>query len=174
MKDFFNNVENEIIKNTKELSRRNSLLEALDALRQDYGKVSHVGLEKLQQYKEGFAQNLPESVYKGKPIGGALKEVKNIAARKAREVIYKYVGEDGKRAYIDYGNLKAIEEAGRKSIDQLRSKGVSKQAWEFIMDKAVTPITTTLGQVLYRTGEGLELIGKRGAKKVRDIVKEVE
>ena len=38
------------------------------------------------------------------------------------------------------------------------------------MDNTVTPIATIAGKVLYKTGEGLELIGNSGAKRVRDII----
>jgi hypothetical protein len=42
------------------------------------------------------------------------------------------------------------------------------------MDKAVTPVATVVGKILYKTGEGLEFIGESGAKKVGDIVGEVK
>ena len=38
------------------------------------------------------------------------------------------------------------------------------------MNKAITPVVTIGGKILYRTGEGLEFIGNRGAKKVGDII----
>jgi hypothetical protein len=99
-----------------------------------------------------------------------LNEVRALAAQKARQLIYQKLGAGVRQAYIDYGNLKSIEEAGIKSVDALRSKGVTKQVWEMVMDKAVTPIATAAGKVLYKTGEGLELVGQSGAKKVRDII----
>lgn len=171
MKKFFDVVQNEIKTSTAELSRRNDLNEGLDALRSQYNKVGKVSLRKLQDYKEGWAKTLPESSFKGKPIAGALKEVKQLASNKAREFIYDNAPEGIKQDYIDYGNLKSIREAGIKSgVGDLAKKSISRSAWQFVMDKAVTPVATVLGKILYKTGEGLEFIGEEGAKNVGDIV----
>ena len=170
MKKFFSNIEKEITKTTPEISRRKALQEALNSLKDDFGKVSKVSLDKLQQYKEGWAKFLPDRVYKGKPIAGAFKEVQNLASQRARNIIYKYVGEEGKQAYLDYGNLKSIAEFGLKVQDPLRTKGITKQAWELILDTGITPVATFGGNMLYRTGSGLEFIGQKGAKTVRDII----
>lgn len=171
MKTFFDQVEKELQK-TPELSRRADVKTALESLRQDYQNVGkNIDLKTLQGYKEGWAKFIPEAAYNGKPIGSALKEVKNIAAGKAREIIYKYVGEKGKQAYIDYGNLQSIIESGTKSITgDLAKKSLSRDIWQTIMDKAITPMATTAGKILYKTGEGLEMIGPKGAKKIGDIV----
>ena len=170
MKDFFTQVEKEIRKSTKELSRRNAQLEALEALRDEFKTVNKVGLTRLQGYKEGWAEFVPEATYKGKPIASALKDVKNISAEKARQIIYKFAGEDIKQAYLDYGNLKSIMKAGIKSIADPAKRSLSRNVWETIMDEAITPVATGVGKVLYRTGEGLEFVGKKGAKRVRDVV----
>lgn len=170
MPTFFGGLRKQIISDTPDLSRRSTLLNALSSFQEDFGKVSNVGYLKLQAYKEGWAKFVPEKAYKGQPIAGALNEVRALAAQKARTIIYTKLGSTVKQAYIDYGNLKSIQEAGIKSVDALRSKGVTKQVWEFVMDKAVTPIATTAGKVLYKTGDGLEFLGSSGAKKVRDIV----
>jgi len=169
MKNFLSLVRKEVLKETTGI-KKNQMLEAFDAFVEPYNKVGKIGLTKLQEYKEAWAEFLPESVYKGKPIGGALKRVQDIATRKAREVIYKYVGKDGKQAYIDYGNLKSIEKAGIKSMHDPATRGITRNIWEFIMNKAITPVATIGGKILYRTGEGLEFIGRRGAKKVGDII----
>jgi hypothetical protein len=171
MKTFFSNLRQRIISETPQLNRRNSLIEALDAMMEDYKKVSNVSYTKLQDYKSGWARQVPERVYKGKPIAGALNEVRNMAAQDARSMIYDALGGDIKQAYIDYGNLKSIEEAGIKSVDALRSKGVTKQVWEFIVDKAVTPVFSGGGKVVYKTADGLEFIGdKMGYKTVGDLL----
>lgn len=170
MPQFFSNVERRIIAETPELSRRDALLEALAAVKDDYTHVSNVSLTKLQDYKAGWAKFVPERTYKGKPIAGALNEVRNIAAQEARARIYESLGDTVRQAYLDYGNLQSIIESGLKSIDPLRSKNAYRQAWEFVLDKALTPVASYGGKVLYRTGQGLEFIGKEGAKKVKDII----
>jgi hypothetical protein len=170
MPTFLKDIKTEIM-GISDLNRRNTLLDAFSKFAEDYKKVSSFGFEKLQEYKEGWAKFIPEATYKGKPIGGSLNEIRNMAAKKARTIIYDKLGNEIKQAYIYYGNLKSIEAAGRKSVDLLRSKGITKQVWEFIIDKTVTPIGTIAGQILYKTGEGLEFLGKAGAKKVGDIIK---
>lgn len=171
MKKFFSAVEKKIIDETPELTRRGDLIEGLAALKEQYSKVSRVKLPKLQAYKEGWTKTLPESSFKGKPIAGALKEVKKVASDVARDFIYKNVDENVKQDYIDYGNLKSIREAGIKSgIGDIARRGISLGIWQFIMDKAITPVATSAGKILYKTGEGLEFIGESGAKTVGDIV----
>lgn len=170
VKQFLSEIEKDIIKNTADLSRRKVLLNALSKVKSDFKNVSKITIEKLQNYKEDWAKFIPESYYKGKPISGAVNEIRSQLASKARTTIYDSLGPKIKQAYIDYGNLKSIAELGRKSQDQLRSKFAGRQAWEFLLDTAVVPVTTIAGQVLYRTGQGIEFIGKIGAKTVRDIL----
>lgn len=167
--DFIGDVRNEISK-IPELSRRNSLTEALQSMADEYKHVKEISLEKLQGYKEGWARSVPEATYKGKPIGSALKEVKNMLAQKARDTIYQYVGEDGKQAYIDYGNLQSIIDSGVKSVKDPAKASLTRSLWEGIMNKGVTPIATIAGKILYRTGEGIELLGNAGAKTVKEVV----
>lgn len=170
IKQFFVDLRDRIISETPDLSRRKLLLKSLESFQKDFKNVSNISLSKLQDYKSGWAKFIPEKVYQGKPIAGALNEVRNMAAQEARSIIYSKLGESVKQAYFDYGNLQSILEAGLKSVDPLRSKSAFRQAWEFVLDKTVTPISTYSGKVLYKTGEGLEFIGKSGAAKVRDII----
>jgi hypothetical protein len=170
LKTFFGEVEKNISK-VSDLTRRNILKEGLEAIKEDYKNVGKISLEKLQNYKEGWAEFIPEATYKGKPIAGAIKAVKDLMASKARSIIYKYVGEEGRQAYIDYGNLQSIMKAGIKSaIVDPAKQSITRDIWRFIMDKAVTPAATLFGKVLYRTGEGLEFVGNPGAKTVGDII----
>lgn len=170
IKTFLSEVEKDISK-VSDLTRRNTLKEALQAVKEDYRNVGNISLKKLQNYKEGWAEFIPEATYKGKPIAGAIKEVHNLMAEKARSIIYNYVGEEGKQAYLDYGNLQSVIKSGIKSVSgDLAKKSLSRDIWQFVMDKAITPVATAAGKVLYKTGEGLELIGKKGATKVRDIL----
>lgn len=171
MKKFWSVLEKKIRSENPELTRRNALLEGLNDLKSEYGKVSKVGLPKLQTYKEGWTKFQSEQVWKGKPIASATKEVMKMAGDEARDFIYKNTPEETRLDYIDYGNLKSIREAGIKSgVGDLAKRSISRNAFQFIMDKAVTPIATTMGKILYRTGEGLEFVGDSGAKTVGDIV----
>ena len=172
MKSFLGEIEKEIKNSTKGRTRRADLLEGLQKMKEDYKGVGKVSLEMLQRFKEeDWAKFIPEASYKGKPIGSAFKEIQNLAAKKARGVIYKHAGPEAKQAYIDYGNLQSIIKAADKSvIGDAAKKSLGRNVWQFVMDTAVTPIATVAGKVLYRTGEGLEFVGNSGAKKVGDIV----
>jgi len=171
MNKFWGTLEKKIRTENPELTRRNALLEGLNDLKSEYSKVSKVGLEKLQNYKEGWTKFQSEQVWKGKPIASATKETMKMAGDEARNFIYKNTPPEVRQAYIDYGNLKSIKEAGIKSgVGDPAKKSISRGAWQFVMDKAVTPVATTMGKILYRTGEGLEFVGEAGAKKVGDII----
>jgi len=93
------------------------------------------------------------------------------AAGKAREYLYKELGPEARQAYIDYGNLKALQELGQKEMAQgLVSIGGTGTVLESLYRKAAVPIGTIGGQTIYKVGEGIELIGKPGARTVRDIL----
>lgn len=171
MKSYLGDIEKEIKKSGGDITRRKALQEAFEKVKDDYKNVGDVSYEKLQDYKEGWAEFIPDATYKGKPIASSLKEVHSLMAGKAREMLYEKVGPGGRQAYIDYGNLKSIIEAGKKSIQgDPASKSLSRDVWQFVMNKAVTPVATVAGKVLYKTGEGLEFIGKEGAKTVKEVV----
>lgn len=166
------NVESKINK-IADLGRRKDLKDALSTFKEEYKGLNIVSGERLQSLKEDWAQFLSEKTFKtGKPITGAYREIQKMMADEARPILYKIVGEDGKIAYIDYGNLKSITEAGIKSrLSDPAKRTLFRNIWQTLMDKAITPIATFGGKVLYRTGEGLEFIGEKGAKKVGDIIK---
>lgn len=170
MKDFLKKIESNILNETEGV-RQDQLLKAYDVFSKPYKNLGDITGLQLQKFKEDWAKFLPEATYKGKPIASALKEIQDIAASEARPILYKFVGNEGKQAYIDYGNLQSIIDAGIKSTTgDLAKKSLGRDIWQTVMNKAVTPVVTTAGKVLYRTGEGLEFIGKKGAKKVSDII----
>jgi len=170
MPAFFDTIEETIKKTNPELSRQKSLIEALVALREDYAGVATVPLRDLQSFKEGWAQFIPDKAYQGKPIAGAFRDVTNTAASLARSTIYKSLGTEARRAYFDYGNLQAIQELGKKAMSGGRFKGGFGGFWSAVKDIALTPIATVGGQVLYKTGEGLEFVGTKGAAVLADII----
>lgn len=170
MKTFLGEIKKEIVSNP-DINRRKTLLSAFNKFASDNKKVGNFSLKKLQDYKVEWAKFIPESYSKsGKAISGSLNEIRAIAKKKASNLIFDKLGGDVKTAYIDYGNLQSIIESGKKGMDKLDSKTWSKQIWEAVIDKAVTPITTIGGQILYRTGEGLEFIGAKGAKTVGGVL----
>lgn len=171
MPKFFDDVEKQIIKDNPEPGRQADLKEALAAMREEYIGKPTASTEDIQSFKEGWAKFVPEKAYKGKPIAGAYKDVQNVAAGKAREVLYKELGDEGKQAYIDYGNLKALKELGVKAIQEgTVPVGGTGTILNHLLQKIAIPVGTVGGQTIYKVGEGIELIGKPGARTVRDVV----
>lgn len=170
MPTFFDSVEKKIISETPELSRQKDLLEALQAMKEDYSGVGQVTLNDLQKFKEGWAQFVPEKAYMGKPISGAFNDVKDTAADLARQAIYNNLGKDVKKAYFDYGNLQGLQELGQKAMTGGKLKGGFGSFWSAIKDMALTPIGTVGGRTLYRTGQGIQFFGKPGAAILSDIL----
>lgn len=170
MVKFIGDLKNEIIANNPVGIRQNQLLDSLKAFAKPLEKLGTISDEQLQVFKEDWTKLLPDASYKGKTIASTLKEVQQMASDNARSILRKSLGGEVGTAYIDYGNMKSIAELGRKTQDMLRSKGMSKQVWEAVLDTTIVPVTTIAGQVLYKTGEGLEFLGKAGGRTVRDII----
>jgi hypothetical protein len=153
------------IDSVTDLSRKKELTRALNAFKDDFGPVGKINLEQLQKYKEGWAKFLPDKVYKGKPIAGSFREIQNIAATNARNIIYKELKNiEGKVAYLDYGNLTNLQKLGQKAMTGSKLKGGAGSFVSGIYNMVVTPIATTGGLTLYRTGQGLEFVGRQGVK----------
>lgn len=167
---FFAKIEDDIIKNNPELTRRNSLLEALNAVKEDYAGTKFVSLEGLQKLKEGWAKFVPEKAYQGKPIAGAFNDVRNELANEARQTIYSQLGDDVKQAYLDYGNLQGLAEMGKVSMTGQKLKGGTGGLVSELLSQAITPIGTVGGQVIYRIGKGIEFIGNLGAKNLGEAL----
>ncbi len=169
MPQFFNELEAKIIKDNPELSRQKDLLEGIQALKDDYAGVHEVPLETLQKFKEGWAKFVPEKAYKGKPISGVFNEIKDTASDLARNKIYSSLGDEVKQAYFDYGNLKAVEELGQKAMTGGKLKGGAGTFISAVKDMAITPVATIGGNIIYNVGKGIQMVGKPGARFVRDI-----
>lgn len=170
MPKFFDALQEQIVAKNPELSRQKSLLEALDALKEDYKGVTQISLEDLQKFKEGWAKFIPDKAYRGKPIAGAFKDVQNMAAGNARGVIYDALGPNVKQAYFDYGNLQALQELGQTAMTGGKLKGGAGSFISGLYEMATVPIGTIGGQTLYKVGQGVEMLGAPGARTVRDII----
>lgn len=170
IQDFLNNAEQQIIKDTPEITRRNSLMDALNSIKEDYKDVGEISLEELQKLKEGWAEFVPEKVYQGKSVAGALNDVRNVLSGNARNTIYNNIGSEMKQAYFDYGNLKGLQELGKKAMTGGKLKGGFGSFWSAVGNMLLTPVGTVGGQAVYKVGQGLEFFGKPGARFLRDII----
>lgn len=171
LKAFFDTAKNEIIAKTPELTRQRSLLNALESVADDYADEATVSLSKLQDLKSGWAEFVPEKVYRGESISGALNEVRNFLASQARQTIYDKLGGGIRTAYIDYGNLGALKELGQKAMaGSVLKPGGTQSLIESIFRKLLTPISTISGFTVYKAGKGIELIGPRGLSTVGQFI----
>jgi hypothetical protein len=172
MPQFFADVEKQIIDQTPELSRQKGLLEALSALKEDYAGVEDVPLLKLQEFKSGWAERVPQKAYQGKDIAGMFQNVLNEAAGNARQRIYQELGPEVRRAYIDYGNLQSLAEWGQTAMTGGKFKGGTGGFLNALKDAILTPVATIGGHLIYKTGKGMQFIGPVGAKTLSDLFNE--
>ncbi len=168
--EYFKTVEKKIIEDTPELTRQKALLEALNSFKDDYSGVNTISLDRLQKLKEGWAEFVPEKFYKGQNIAGNARQVSALLADEARQTIYNTLGNDVKQAYFDYGNLMGLAKMGQTAMTGQKLKGGTGGFISELASRAVTPVGTVGGNVIYRLGQGLEFIGKAGAKTLDEVL----
>lgn len=169
MDKFFSDAETSIKSENPELGRQNTLLNALDSVKEDYSGVKTQTVKQLQKLKEGWADFVPEKAYKGQPIAGAYNDVRNTLASQARKYIYNAVPSNVKQAYLDYGNLHGITALGRKAMTGA-VKGGTGTSLKNIMEMLTIPIGTVGGQTLYKVGQLGEFTGAAGARTLEDLL----
>lgn len=168
--EYFNSVEKKIIANNPEKARQNALLEALDSFREEYKGVSTIDPAYLQKLKEGWAEFVPEKYYRGQNIAGNARQVSALLADEARETLYSILGPEARQAYFDYGNLMGLAKMGQTAMTGQKLKGGTGGFVSELASRAVTPVGTVGGNVIYRLGQGLEFIGKAGAKTLDEVL----
>ena len=167
---FFDTIRTRIITDNPDLGRQRVLLEALDAVKDDYKGISTIDMSQLQKFKEGWAKFVPEKAYRGKPIAGAYNDVRNQLADEARQTIYTTLGDDIKQAYFDYGNLKDLQEMGITSMTGQKLKGGAGSFMYELFSQSVTPIGTIAGRAIYKLANGMEIVGKAGARTLEEAL----
>ena len=171
MGEFFSRAEQQIIKGNADLTRRKSLLKALDAIKKDYAEVDNISAEELQKLKQGWTEFLPAKTFKGEDVSGAATQVRNELSRQARNDIHTLIDDPSvKQAYIDYGNMIGLQEWGQTAMTGAKFKGGSGGLVNALKDVVVIPVATIGGRTVYRTGKGIEFIGPAGAKTLDDII----
>lgn len=153
--DTFSNVR-KIIMEEKELGKRKDMLDALDAVADDYKHVSGWTYRTAQDIKSTLASGVPEKVWRGKPIAGSYSNVRKIMADVLREKIYSKIAPEIKEAYLDYGNLLEISARGAKALTEAQMRGGFGSFASTVIDRLALPVRTYGGQVLKKTGEVLK------------------
>ncbi|MES2006901.1 MAG: hypothetical protein V4436_02200 [Patescibacteria group bacterium] len=171
MPSFFKDAEAQIVKDNADPTRQKSLMTALNAIKKDFSGVGKITMEQLQKYKEGWAKWVPQKAYKGADISASINDVRDTLAGQARQKIYTTLGDNVKQAYLDYGNLHGITALGRKAM----ANGMIKPGGTFtgikgLWDMATIPVGTVGGQAVYKVGQGIEILGKPGARTLREAL----
>lgn len=170
MPSFFQQAEQKIASETADPTRKNALMDALSAVKEDFGDTGKISMKQLQKFKEGWAEFVPEKAYKGQNIAGALNDVRNTLAGMARSTIYNDLGGEVKQAYLDYGNLNAITALGKKAMAGSKFKGGAGNFLHGLYEMATVPAGTIGGQALYKVGQGLEIAGLPGATTLGGVL----
>lgn len=159
-KDLFSKVEKTISK-MPEVSERKAMINALEAIKDDYKYINDFSYKKLDQIKSAFASKLPNKVWKGEDISGSLNNVRRVISSKAREIVRSKLPENVKQIYDEYGSLLEIQKIGNKAYQQ----GSFKSGWlgmsSEVLRAAGTPVTTIGGKALDITGKTLKKVGQK-------------
>jgi hypothetical protein len=107
-----------------------------------------------------MATKLPNKVWKGEDISGAINNVRKIISDEARVIVRKKLPDNVKTIYDEYGALKEIIKVGNKAYKQ----GSFGSGWLGMTSElartAGTPISTLGGKALDVVGKGLKKAGQ--------------
>jgi len=172
MKVFVKEIGEEISK-IEDPIRRDVLLEGFKPFSKAIGKLGKIDLDKLQNLKVDWAEFLPKAALKGQDVAAPLSQIRNLASQKARDYLYTKLGQFNplaKEAYLDYGNLQALQSMGVKAIQGQLITGGTGTTLRNVLDMTITPVSTIAGKTLYTAGKGLEFVGKAGAGTIGEAL----
>lgn len=152
------------ISNTIEPAKRAAFQNAYDALQDEYKGINNIPIKDAQNIKVELDRFTPDKVWRGKPIANEYKVLQNDMANGIRTKIYDALGPEVQDAYVDYGNLKELENVGVKAISSAATKGGSGTLVKGMWDAATVPIKTIAGKALYKVGNAFEFVGEKGIK----------
>lgn len=146
-------------------SRKISLQNALDSIKEDYAKTPEFSLEDANKIKSGLDKFTPAKIFKGQDVASELKTIKADMATAIRQKTYDVLQDEGiKSAYRDYANLGNLEKIGIHAMTGAGTRAGFGNFWSTIKDQATIPVYSIGSQVLYRVGNLLEFIGDKGIK----------
>lgn len=173
--EMFAPVEERIAK-TIDPSRKQALMDALDAVKEDYKAIKDFSIKDAQSLKSSLDEFTPSKMFKGKDVANELKVVQHDMANAIRSKTYDSLADVNiKQKYLDYGNLKELEKVGIKAISEGGFKGGFGGFWSSVYDAAMTPVKTIGGKTLYRIGDKLEVTAPKSfkGKTLRDYLESV-
>jgi len=160
---------------TTDPTRRQALINALDALTEDFAKFDEsFDLTKAQALKRDLAEFTPAKVFRGQEVASEVRMLQADMADAIRQKTYEALADEGiKRKYIDWANLYELQNVGVKAISSGGFQGGSGKLIISLWDIPAVPVRTTAGQVLYRVGNKLEFSAPKNIKTLGQYLQSV-
>jgi len=153
----------ERIANMVDPSKKVAYQNALDSLKEDYANIANFTFKDAQALKSELAQFTPAKVFRGQDVANETRMIQADMANLIRQKTYEALKDVNiKQKYLDYGNLQELQKVGVKAISESGTKGGFGGFWSTVYDKAMTPVKTVGGKVLYRIGDKLEVKAPKG------------
>lgn len=152
--ELFKKIESSI-EGISDETRKKSLLNALDSIKDDYKKVKEWDFIKLNKLKSEFNERIPNKAWKGQEIAGDLNKLRYLASTEIRNIILDEIPEKAVK-YLDYGNLKNIAERGKNAMTKPWMSGGSGKVLSSILTSGTTPIQTLGGSMIKWLGKNIK------------------
>lgn len=153
----------ERIANMVDPSKKAAYQNALDSLKEDYANIAHFSFKDAQALKSELAQFTPAKVFRGQDVANETRMIQADMANLIRQKTYEALKDlNIKQKYLDYGNLQELQKVGVKAISEGGLKGGFGGFWSTVYDKAMTPVKTIGGKVLYKIGDKLQVTAPKG------------
>lgn len=144
-------------------SKRKAYEDAFEALADDYKDVTQYTFKEAQKLKSEIAEFTPAKVFRGQDVANEFRMLKADMADAIRQKTYDALKDVNiKQKYIDYGNLQELQKVGVKAISEGGLKGGFGGFWSTVYDKAMTPVKTVGGKVIYHIGDKLQVTAPKG------------
>lgn len=157
-------------------SKQKAYQNALDSLMEDYANIKSFTYPKAQALKSELAQFTPAKIFRGQDVANETRMLQSDMANLIRQKTYEALKDSNiKQKYIDYGNLQELQKVGVKAISEAGLKGGFGGFWSTLYDKAMTPVKTIGGKVIYHIGDKLQVTAPKGfeGKSFSDYLKAV-
>lgn len=153
----------ERIANMVDPSKKAAYQNALDSLKEDYANIANFSFKDAQALKSELAQFTPAKVFRGQDVANETRMIQADMANLIRQKTYEALKDlNIKQKYLDYGNLQELQKVGVKAISEGGLKGGFGGFWSTVYDKAMTPVKTIGGKVLYKIGDKLQVTAPKG------------
>lgn len=161
-----------IVDPTKKAAYQN----AFESLMEDYAKINEFSFKDAQALKSELAQFTPAKVFRGQDVANETRMMQSDMANLIRQKTYEALKDVNiKQKYLDYGNLQELQKVGVKAISDAGFKGGFGGFWSTVYDKAMTPVKTVGGKVIYHIGDKLQVAAPKGfeGKSFADYLRSV-